>query len=146
CAVGVGERVGNTPMELLLLNLKLMGVVDNDLSGLGDYVETVSRHYRVPLPHAWPALGRDAYRVTSQSSASRLLELLQLGERELMERQLSGVAPRLVGRDLDFAVGPQSGPANVEGLLARLGREASPQEREALLEQARTLRRAVEVT
>ncbi|HXG64149.1 MAG TPA: 2-isopropylmalate synthase, partial [Blastocatellia bacterium] len=33
-ALGVGERVGNTPMDQLLVNLQLMGYIDRDLSNL----------------------------------------------------------------------------------------------------------------
>src|SRR5438876_11162556 len=41
-ALGIGERVGNTPIDLLMVNLKLMGWIDNDLSQLGEYVRFVS--------------------------------------------------------------------------------------------------------
>src|SRR5690606_17410862 len=33
-ALGLGERVGNTQMDQLLVNLKLLGLIDNDLSAL----------------------------------------------------------------------------------------------------------------
>lgn len=114
-ALGIGERVGNTPMEHLLVNLKLLGVLQNDLSRLQEYVDTVSRHCRVPLPFSWPGLGRDAFAATSAESAERLIELYELGERQLFEHTFSGVAPGLVGREARFAVGPRSGPANVRG-------------------------------
>ena len=39
-AIGIGERVGNTPMDLLLVNLVLMGYIDRDLSALCEYCET----------------------------------------------------------------------------------------------------------
>ena len=45
-ALGIGERVGNTPMDLLLVNLVVMGFIDRDLSPLMDYVETVSARHR----------------------------------------------------------------------------------------------------
>ena len=35
CAIGIGERVGNTPMDQLLVNLRLLGWIDNDLSEIG---------------------------------------------------------------------------------------------------------------
>ena len=35
-ALGIGERVGNTPMDLLLVNLVLMGFIDRDLTPLMD--------------------------------------------------------------------------------------------------------------
>jgi len=36
-ALGIGERVGNAPMDQLLVNLKLMGWISNDLTKLYDY-------------------------------------------------------------------------------------------------------------
>jgi isopropylmalate/homocitrate/citramalate synthase len=42
-ALGMGERVGNTPMDQLLVNLKLMGWIDNDLSRLGEYCTLASK-------------------------------------------------------------------------------------------------------
>ena len=42
-ANALGERVGNTPMELMLVNLRLLGLIDRDLSRLKEYCETVAR-------------------------------------------------------------------------------------------------------
>ena len=42
CAIGIGERVGNTPMDLLLLNLKLLGEIDADLTDLLLYCRVAS--------------------------------------------------------------------------------------------------------
>src|SRR5207244_7015260 len=36
-ALGIGERVGNTSMDILLVNLRLLGYVSGDLSRLKDY-------------------------------------------------------------------------------------------------------------
>src|SRR3984957_15795687 len=40
-ANSLGERVGNTPMELMLVNLRLLGLIDHDLSRLKQYSEAV---------------------------------------------------------------------------------------------------------
>ena len=42
-ALGIGERVGNTPIDQLLVNFKLLGWIDRDLSKLSDYVKFVSK-------------------------------------------------------------------------------------------------------
>lgn len=44
-----GERVGNTPLEQLLVNLKLLGIRNDDLSRLSEYVRLVSPVTRVPV-------------------------------------------------------------------------------------------------
>src|SRR3984957_290831 len=36
-ALALGERVGNTPMELMLVNLRLLGLIEQDLSKLKQY-------------------------------------------------------------------------------------------------------------
>jgi isopropylmalate/homocitrate/citramalate synthase len=57
-ALGIGERVGNTEMDLLLVNLKLLGMHDGDLSRLTEYCQTVSEATGVPIPRATRASAR----------------------------------------------------------------------------------------
>src|ERR1700756_268594 len=45
-ALGMGERVGNTPMDQLLVNLKLLGWIENDLMRLGEYCEKAAEACR----------------------------------------------------------------------------------------------------
>jgi isopropylmalate/homocitrate/citramalate synthase len=71
CALGIGERVGNTPMDQLLVNLKLMGWIDNDLSALPDYTRVVSESCEVPIPVNYPVVGRDAFRTARASTPRR---------------------------------------------------------------------------
>ncbi|WP_394847203.1 2-isopropylmalate synthase [Pendulispora brunnea] len=47
-ALGIGERVGNVPMEALLRNMRLLGLHDRDLSPLSRYTELCSQVL------AWP--------------------------------------------------------------------------------------------
>src|SRR5438093_4784561 len=58
--LGVGERVGNAPLDLILINLKLLGWLEVNLEALPEYCELVSRSCRVPIPYNYPALGKDA--------------------------------------------------------------------------------------
>src|SRR5436190_2371905 len=64
-AIGIGERVGNTPMDLLLLNLVLDGRRDADLSRLVEYCTAVSEACGVEIPPNYPAVGRDAFRTAT---------------------------------------------------------------------------------
>src|SRR5579859_6326112 len=44
CALGIGERVGNAAMELILLNMKLLGLLEEqDLTKLLDYCKAAAR-------------------------------------------------------------------------------------------------------
>ena len=102
-ALGIGERVGNTPMEHILLNLRLSEVIKNDLTYLPDYVEAVHRHCQVPLPENWPGLGRDSFRVVSGDRQRLIHDALERGRLELAEALFSSVPPSLVGRCLQVA-------------------------------------------
>ena len=64
-SLGIGERVGNTPMDQLMVNLQLMGYIDRDLSNLTRYCETVSVSTGVPIPVSYPVVGRDAFRTAT---------------------------------------------------------------------------------
>ncbi|HEY0377911.1 MAG TPA: LeuA family protein, partial [Pyrinomonadaceae bacterium] len=72
-AAGIGERVGNTPLDLLMVNLKLMGWIDNDLSKLGQYVQFVSKAVHIPLPDNYPVFGRDAFRTGTGVHAAAII-------------------------------------------------------------------------
>src|SRR5213593_997092 len=61
-ALGMGERVGNTPMDQLLVNLKLMDWIQNDLSRLGEYCSLASKACGWEIPCNYPVFGRDAFR------------------------------------------------------------------------------------
>src|SRR2546427_9973188 len=65
CALGIGERVGNTPMDQMLVNLKLLGVIDHDLLKLKEYCETASRACQVTIPPGYPVFGSDAFRTAT---------------------------------------------------------------------------------
>ncbi len=97
-ALGVGERVGNTPMEQLLVNLKLLGWRDDDLSALPEYVETVSQAVSVPIPMNTPIVGRDAFRTATGVHAAAVIKAQRRGKSWLADRVYSGVPASWVGR------------------------------------------------
>ena len=49
CALGIGERVGNTSMELLVRNLQLLGTLEVDPLDLERYVEKATEMTRIRL-------------------------------------------------------------------------------------------------
>lgn len=106
-ALGIGERVGNTPMESLLINLKLAGAIRNDLTYLPEYVKAVHLHCQVPLPHTWPALGEDAFTVISASRQQVIHDALERGLPSLAEQLFSSVPPSMVGRKLNLEGEPK---------------------------------------
>ncbi|MAE76072.1 MAG: 2-isopropylmalate synthase [Planctomycetes bacterium] len=120
-ALGVGERAGNTPMDLLLVNLRLMGWLENDLSCLPDYVRKAAAAIGIPFPDNYPVLGKDAFETGTGVHASAVVKALRKGDRELADQVYSGVPASMVGREQIIGVGPMSGRSNVMFSLERLG-------------------------
>lgn len=126
CALGIGERVGNTSMDQLLVNMQLWGLIDRDLSPLVEYVSLVSQHCGIPIPANYPALGADAFRTGTGVHASAVIKALRKGDRALADRVYSGVPASVVGREQLIEVGPMSGESNVVFWLESHGFTATP--------------------
>jgi len=120
-ALGIGERVGNTPMELLLVNLVVMGFLERDLAPLMAYVETVSEACAVPIPDNYPVVGKDAFRTATGVHAAAVVKAWKKGDRDLMDAVYSAIPASLVGRHQMIEVGPMSGKSNVVFWLEQHG-------------------------
>lgn len=112
-AAGIGERVGNTPMDVLMVNLKLMGWIDNDLTALPEYVKFVSRVTNVPLDDRYPVFGRDAFRTGTGVHAAAIIKARKKGSDWLADRVYSGVPAGMFGLKQVIEVGPMCGLSNV---------------------------------
>jgi 2-isopropylmalate synthase len=121
CALGIGERVGNSSMDQLLINLDLEGVIDRDLAPLVEYVGLVSEHCGIPLPPNYPALGADAFRTATGVHAAAVVKAFRKGDRALADRVYSGVPASVLGREQRIEVGPMSGESNVVFWLEQRG-------------------------
>ncbi len=113
CALGIGERVGNTSMDQLLVNMRVWGLIDRDLTPLVEYVELVSEHCGIPIPSSYPALGADAFRTGTGVHAAAVIKALRKGDRALADSVYSGVPASVLGRTQRIEVGPMSGESNV---------------------------------
>ncbi len=112
-AIGIGERVGNTPMDTLLVNLVLMGYLERDLSPIVEYCEAVSAATGVPIPPNYPVVGRDAFRTATGVHAAAVIKAYRKGDRALADAVYSAVPAALVGREQAIEIGPMSGRSNV---------------------------------
>ncbi|MGD8868298.1 MAG: LeuA family protein [Gemmatimonadales bacterium] len=120
-ALGIGERIGNTPMEQLLVNLKLLGWRDDNLTALPEYVETVSKAMGVPIPVNTPIVGRDAFRTATGVHAAAVIKAQRKGQNWLADRVYSGVPASWLGREQEIEVGPMSGACNAQYFLRSRG-------------------------
>jgi isopropylmalate/homocitrate/citramalate synthase len=124
-AIGTGERVGNTPMDTLLVNLVLMGYIERDLAALVEYCEAVSRATGVPIPPNYPVVGRDAFRTATGVHAAAVIKAYRKQDHALVDAVYSGVPAGMVGRKQEVDVGPMSGRSNVIFWLEKRGLTAS---------------------
>jgi isopropylmalate/homocitrate/citramalate synthase len=120
-ALSLGERVGNTPMELLLVNLRLMGLRPNDLSFLRAYCEKVAKATHTTIPPNYPVFGRDAFRTATGVHAAAIIKALRKHDHALADAVYSGVPAHLFGLQQIVEIGPMSGKSNVLYWLARHG-------------------------
>jgi 2-isopropylmalate synthase len=124
-ALGIGERCGNTPIDLLLVNLVMMGYIDRDLSGLGAYCHAVARACHVRIPPNYPVIGADAFRTATGVHAAAVVKAFRKGDRALMDAVYAAVPASLVGREQEIEVGPLSGRSNVVFWLEKRGLPAT---------------------
>ena len=136
-ALGIGERVGNTPIEQLLVNLKLLGLREGDLSRLPEYVELVAGATGVPLPVNMPIVGRDAFRTATGVHASAVIKAQKKGDAWLADRVYSGVPAAWIGRTQEIEIGHMSGNSNVVCYLASRNLPITPEIVKAIMEGAK---------
>ncbi len=122
--LGMGERVGNAPLDLLLINLKLLGWLDTNVAALPEYVELVSRACHWPIPHNYPAFGRDAFRTGTGVHAAAVIKAQRKGDTDLADRVYSSIPAGMLGLKQVIEVGPMSGESNVVYWLETHGYEA----------------------
>ena len=137
CALGIGERVGNTPMDQVLVNLKLLGAIDQDLIKLKEYCEAASRACRVTIPPGYPVFGSDAFRTATGVHAAAVIKAFKKGETELANTVYSGVPSHLFGLEQIIDIGPMSGKSNVIFWLEKRGIKATEERVTAIYNKAK---------
>ena len=124
CAIGLGERVGNTQIDQMLVNLKLMGIApweEQDLTKLKQYCQAVSRATGVPIPANYPVVGDDAFRTATGVHASAIIKAYHKDDVVLANTVYSGVPSHVFGLEQIIDIGPMSGKSNVLWWLERRG-------------------------
>jgi len=112
-ALGIGERVGNTPMDLLLINLSLEGVFRRDLTMLARYCQLVAKACNVTIPPNYPVMGQDAFRTGTGVHAAAIIKAQNKGDAWLADRVYSGVPASMVGLKQIIEIGFMSGVSNI---------------------------------
>jgi isopropylmalate/homocitrate/citramalate synthase len=136
-ALSLGERVGNTPMELLMVNLRLMGLIQNDLTALPAYCEKIASATHTTIPPNYPVFGRDAFRTATGVHAAAIVKALNKHDAILADSVYSGVPAHLFGLQQIVEVGPMSGKSNVLHWLSRHKIEATDERVNRIFEAAK---------
>jgi 2-isopropylmalate synthase len=121
CALGLGERVGNTHLDLLLVNFKLLGWIDTDLSKLKEMGDVIAEGTGMPIPANYPVLGHDAFRTATGVHAAAVIKAKRKGDEWLANRVYSGVPAEMFGCEQIIEIGPMSGESNVVFWLEQRG-------------------------
>ncbi|HEX9794416.1 MAG TPA: 2-isopropylmalate synthase [Planctomycetota bacterium] len=137
CALGIGERAGNTEMDLLLVNLLLAGWIERDLKDLGKYVQLASRAVGRPIRNEYPVFGADAFETGTGVHAAAVVKAFRKGDTWLANRVYSGVPADEFGLQQKISVGPMSGKSNVIWFLEKRDIEPTEERIAAVLEAAK---------
>ena len=127
-ALGVGERVGNAEMDLLIVNLKLLGAHRHDVSKLREYCLLAADSIGVPLPANYPAMGTDAFRTGTGVHAAAIIKARKKGDAWLADRVYSSVPAGVFGLKQRIQISPVSGLSNVKCWLEENGYDPSDAE------------------
>ncbi|MCY2955837.1 MAG: 2-isopropylmalate synthase [Planctomycetota bacterium] len=140
-ALGVGERAGNAPMDLLLVNCRLQGWIQNDLTTLPKYVRAAAKALCVDIPHNYPVLGADAFETGTGVHAAAVVKAYRKGDVALADAVYSGVPAHMVGLQQHIAVGPMSGKSNASFALEKLGIDPTEQRVQMVLAAGKSSKR-----
>jgi 2-isopropylmalate synthase len=142
-ALGVGERCGNAAIEQLLVNLRLNGWAQGDLSTLPEYVALASHALGIPIPASQPIVGADAFRTATGVHAAALMKGRAKGDDWAVDRIYSSVPASIVGRKQEVEIGPLSGAANVRYYLDARGLAYDDETISFLLDRAKRTNRTL---
>jgi 2-isopropylmalate synthase len=120
-ALGVGERVGNAEMDLLIVNLKLLGAHRHDIRRLPEYCRLVAEAVGVPIPVNYPVVGTDAFRTGTGVHAAAIIKAKKKGHAWLADRVYSSVPAEEFGFEQRIEISPVSGLSNVKYWLEHHG-------------------------
>ncbi len=126
-ALGVGERVGNAEMDLLIVNLFLLGAHRRDVSALREYCRLAAETIGVPLPANYPVMGTDAFRTGTGVHAAAIIKATRKGDAWLADRVYSSVPAGAFGARQVIEISPMSGLSNVKWWLQVNGFDAEDQ-------------------
>ncbi len=135
-ALGIGERVGNTPLELLMLNLWLAGHYPHDPRPVAAYCRRASEVLGFRIAANYPLVGDNAFRTATGVHAAAI-QKAKRRDGALADGVYSAVPARAFGRAQEICIGAMSGASNVRFWLAERGIPETEELVRAVLSRAR---------
>jgi 2-isopropylmalate synthase len=120
-ALGIGERVGNAEMDVLIVNLHLLGAYRGDLTKLPEYCRLASETMGRPIGVDYPVMGADAFRTGTGVHAAAIVKARAKGDDWLADRVYSSVPAGELGMRQLIDISPVSGMSNVKYWLEAHG-------------------------
>jgi 2-isopropylmalate synthase len=120
-ALGMGERVGNAEMDLLIVNLRMLGLHTHDVSKLPEYCRVAAEATGIPIPVNYPVVGADAFRTGTGVHAAAIVKARKKGDSWLADRVYSSIPAGEFGLTQRIDISPQSGVSNVKCWLEEHG-------------------------
>ncbi len=143
-ALGIGERAGNAPLDQTLVNFSLMGIINNDLTLLDEYMKKAHEYIEVPLPRNYPVFGKDAFETGTGVHASAVIKAMKKGDHWLADRVYSGVPAGEFGLQQKIRIGHMAGRSNIIWWLENRGIEVSDELVSHIFDVAKSQRRLME--
>ncbi len=137
--LGVGERAGNTPTELVLENLRQHGIEKYDFPLVIEYGELASKVYNRPIAPDHPILGKVVHKTSTGIHGAGIAKAYAKGRPDLAGIVYSSVDPHEYGREPELGVGPLSGERNAIANLQRLDIEPTKERIDRVLKLAQLL-------
>jgi 2-isopropylmalate synthase len=135
-ALGVGERVGNPAMELLLLNLSLESA-PRSLEQVTAYCAHFARVLGVEIKDDQPLVGKNAFRTATGVHASAIVKA-EAKSSWLGDHVYGLLSAAAIGQNPSIDVGPMSGASNVLHWLNSHGISSSESLVRTILARAKT--------
>jgi 2-isopropylmalate synthase len=135
--LGLGERAGNTALELVLMYLYQAGHKGYRLDRVLDHCRRLAEATGTPVRPNAPLIGDQAFTTCTGTHAAALVKARRWG-REMEDLVFSSVPAAVLGRTQSILVGPTSGRAAAREALASAGARVDDDNVELVLARARS--------
>jgi len=119
-SLGLGERTGNVPFEVLMANLFLYGCLDIDMKSVYEYAKATRKFTKALIAPNHPVVGDNVFTTATGTHAAAMYKAAQT-DCGLVDYVYSSIPAHVLGRKQQFEIGRMSGIASIVGKLIEMG-------------------------